>query len=331
MTISKLSVYNNITLEKSRNRPGTIVRLTPHCYVGQVTVKNGVDYLASRDNASVNYVIDKDGKIGCNIPEEYGAWTSSSKSNDEIAITFELACDTSHPYKMNDDCIKGFINLVVDICNRYNRNKVVYISDKDTALAYKPAYNEFIITFHQWFRSTACPGQWLLDNITDIVAKINKKLQGNSQTIETPSVAETKYTVQLGAYFDVNNANKHASNTPGSFIVKTGDLYKLFIGTGTKAEMTTLKNTKHKGGFVTKLLTNEPESNETFKNVSALKVGDIITLDNNATVYNSNRRFASWVYDKKLYVREIKGNRVVVSTLKEGAVTGAVDMKYIIR
>ena len=331
MTISKLSVYNNITLDKSRQRPGAIVRLTPHCYVGQVTVKNGVDYLASKANASVNYVVDKDGKVGCNIPEDNGAWTSSSKANDEIAITFELACETTHPYKMNAECIDGFIELVVDICNRYNRTKVVYIADKNTALAYKPAANEFLITFHKWFSATACPGQWFLDNVSSIVDRINKKLQGNSQTVETPSVAETKYTIQLGAYYDLNNANKHANNVPGSFVVKIGDLYKLFIGTGTKAEMTTLKSTKHKGGFVTKLPANAPTSNETFKDVAALKVGDIVTLDKNATVYNSTRRFASWVYDKKLYVRSINGNRIVVSTLKEGAVTGAVDIKYIVR
>ena len=86
MEISKLSVYNNITLDKSRKRPGAIVRLTPHCFVGQVTVQRGVDCLANKNGASVNYVVANDGKVGCNIPEDNGAWTSSSKANDEIAI-----------------------------------------------------------------------------------------------------------------------------------------------------------------------------------------------------------------------------------------------------
>jgi hypothetical protein len=35
------------------------------------------------------------------------------------------------------------------------------------------------------------------------------------------------------------------------------------------------------------------------------------------------------VYDSTLYVREIKGSRLVISTLKSGAVTGAVDKKYL--
>lgn len=331
MTISNLSVYNNITLNKSRKRPCTILRLTPHCYVGQVTVKNGVDYLASRNNASVNYVVDKDGKVGCNIPEEYGAWTSSSRANDEIAITFELACDAAAPYAMNTECINGFIELVVDICKRYNRNKVVYIADKNTALAYEPADNEFLITFHKWFSATSCPGQWFLDNVASIVDRINKKLQGNSQNGNNNIDNGTKYTVQLGAYSSVTNANNHASTVSGSIVAKVGDLYKVFVGSGTKAEMTTLKNTKYTSGFVTELPAYEPVSNEPVKVVNELKVGDVVTLSRDAVVFNSSRKFASWVYDSKLYVRQINENRIVVSTLREGAVTGAVDIKYIIR
>ena len=59
------------------------------------------------------------------------------------------------------------------------------------------------------------------------------------------------------------------------------------------------------------------------------KVGDRVTMDKAATVYGTTRKFSSWVYGAKLYVREIDGSRVVVSTLKSGAVTGAVDKKYL--
>ena len=52
-------------------------------------------------------------------------------------------------------------------------------------------------------------------------------------------------------------------------------------------------------------------------------------MDVNATVYGRTYRFASWVYNATLYVREISGNRIVVSTLRAGAVTGAVDKKYL--
>lgn len=37
----------------------------------------------------------------------------------------------------------------------------------------------------------------------------------------------------------------------------------------------------------------------------------------------------SWVMKSRLYIREINGDRVVISTLKSGAVTGAVNVKYL--
>ena len=48
-----------------------------------------------------------------------------------------------------------------------------------------------------------------------------------------------------------------------------------------------------------------------------------------ATVYGTMSKFRSWVYSATLYVRGISGERVVVSTQKTGAVTGAVDKKYL--
>lgn len=60
-----------------------------------------------------------------------------------------------------------------------------------------------------------------------------------------------------------------------------------------------------------------------------LKVGDAVKLQNGANVYGRSIKFASWVYDSTLYVREISGSRVVISTLKTGSITGAVDKKYL--
>ena len=60
-----------------------------------------------------------------------------------------------------------------------------------------------------------------------------------------------------------------------------------------------------------------------------LAVGDQVKMDKAATVYGTTGKFASWVYNSTLYVRSISGSRVVVSTQKTGAVTGAVDKKYL--
>ena len=54
------------------------------------------------------------------------------------------------------------------------------------------------------------------------------------------------------------------------------------------------------------------------------KVGDVVMLTPNATVYGKATKFSSWVYKSKLYVRDVDGSRVVVSTQKTGAITGTV-------
>lgn len=98
---------------------------------------------------------------------------------------------------------------------------------------------------------------------------------------------------------------------------------------GTKAGYNARKWTKHgKLPYVTyDGKTEKPAA--TIGGTAGLTVGDRVTMDKAATVYGTTRKFSSWVYSAKLYVREIDGNRVVVSTLKSGAVTGAADKKHL--
>lgn len=67
----------------------------------------------------------------------------------------------------------------------------------------------------------------------------------------------------------------------------------------------------------------------TTADTSELKVGDKVKMDEAATVYGKTTKFSTWVYGATLYVREIKDNRVVVSTKQSGEVTGAVHKKYL--
>lgn len=59
------------------------------------------------------------------------------------------------------------------------------------------------------------------------------------------------------------------------------------------------------------------------------KVGDKIKLTKNAVGYGKSTKFSSWVYNCTLFVREVNGSRITISTQKTGAITGAVDKKYI--
>lgn len=59
-------------------------------------------------------------------------------------------------------------------------------------------------------------------------------------------------------------------------------------------------------------------------------VGDRVKLVSGAT-YTSGKTIRSWVFNKTLYVREIRGNNAVISTLKTGDVTGVVALKDLIK
>ncbi len=62
-----------------------------------------------------------------------------------------------------------------------------------------------------------------------------------------------------------------------------------------------------------------------------IQVGDRVRLHADATVYGSSARYSDWVYRSDLYLRELSGDRAVISTQREGAVTGPVDKKYLER
>ncbi len=56
-----------------------------------------------------------------------------------------------------------------------------------------------------------------------------------------------------------------------------------------------------------------------------LSIGNKVMIKLGAFDLNTKQKFADWVYSRELYVREINGDRVVVSTQMSGAVTGAVN------
>lgn len=62
-----------------------------------------------------------------------------------------------------------------------------------------------------------------------------------------------------------------------------------------------------------------------------LNIGDVVTMMPNAPIYGKTSKFASWVYKSDLYVRSINGNRVIVSIVRTGPITGSVERKYLIK
>lgn len=177
MSNSKYVDYRRISPNQSGKRKYKITRITPHCIVGQMDVVTlGSLFANSKYQASSNYGIGKDGRVGLYVDESCRSWCSSNADNDNRAVTIECASDAKHPYKFNDTVYKKLVNLCADICKRNGKSKLVWISDRKKALAYKPKDNEMLLTVHRWFAAKACPGDWMMGHMDDLVKKVNKKL-----------------------------------------------------------------------------------------------------------------------------------------------------------
>jgi hypothetical protein len=242
MSNSPLVSYTKISPNKNSPRNKAVDRITPHCVVGQCTVERiGEIFASSTRQASSNYGIGLDGKIGMYCDERDRSWCSSSGANDNRAITIECASDTKAPYAMNTKVYSALIDLCVDICQRYGKTKLLWLVDKDKTLSYTPKKDEMILTVHRWFANKSCPGDWLYSRLGDLAAEVTKRLSGGSVAQEgsntTPSTkptTEALYRVQVGAYKQKSNADAMLAKLKAAgfdgFTTKVGDLYKVQVG-----------------------------------------------------------------------------------------------------
>lgn len=235
-TNSSMVVYTKMSPNHSGQRTHSIDRITPHCVVGQCSVETlGSIFEPTSRQASSNYGIGADGRVGMYVEEKNRSWCSSSNANDQRAVTIECASDTTEPYAFRDVVYQTLIKLCVDICKRNGKKKLLWLGDKDTTLTYTPKADEMVLTVHRWFANKSCPGDWLYSRLGDLASKVTATLGGTSTTTTPSTGTETKvlYRVrktwadaksQKGAYKILANAQKCADANPG---------YSVFDSNGT--------------------------------------------------------------------------------------------------
>lgn len=333
-TNSPLVSYTKLSPNHSGQRTHAIDRITPHCVVGQRSVETlGNIFAPAERQASCNYGIGADGRVGMYCEEKNRSWCSSSSANDQRAITIECASDTSAPYAFKDVVYNKLIELCVDICKRNGKKKLLWLGDKTKTLNYEPKSDEMVLTVHRWFANKSCPGDWMYQRMGDLAAKVTAKLGGAVTEPEKPAASGTLYRVQVGAYSKKENADNQlkAVKAKGfdAFITQVDGLYKVQVGAYSVKANAEAQLTKVKAAGFDAFITTKAGTAASTPVVESLKVGDKVRLQKGAPCYGKSTGFSSWVYDSTLYVREINGSRVVISTLKSGAVTGAVDKKYL--
>lgn len=192
--MSNSSLVNCVV--KSPNHSGArthkIDRISPHCVVGQLSAEAiGGCFTSSSRQASCNYGIGKDGRVVLVVDEANRSWCTSSNANDQRAVTIECASDATEPYAFNNAVYSKLIDLCVDICRRNGKKKLLWFSDKNTALNYNPKSDEMVLTVHRWFANKSCPGNWMYARMQDLANQVNAKLGSGTVVTPTPAAPTT--------------------------------------------------------------------------------------------------------------------------------------------
>ena len=193
MSDSPLVSYTKLSPNNSGTRTHTIDRITPHCIVGQLSVESAGEWFSHESTlASCNYVIGADARVGLIVPESQRSWCSSSRENDQRAVTIECASNKADPYAFKDVVFEKLIELCVDICRRNSKTKLLWLGDKQTTLNYTPAADEMVLTVHRWFANKACPGAWLMARMGYLATRVTAALGETQENIEKPKTTSTQ-------------------------------------------------------------------------------------------------------------------------------------------
>ena len=163
LTDEYLPVYG-----KSNPRIYNVEKVTVHHMAGDLTIEGcqSVFNVPSRE-ASSNYGIGSDGRIGCYVPEEERAWTSNSWWNDQLAITIEVADYDTDEWSPSEEAYESTVRLCADICNRYGITPS-YTGDTDGTF-----------TEHMMFAQTGCPGPWWHERMPQFVEDVKAAMEGD--------------------------------------------------------------------------------------------------------------------------------------------------------
>lgn len=205
-TMSNSSLVNYTKISPHRNSPrnSPIRKITIHHMAGNLTVETCGEVFQGSREASSNYGIGTDGRVGMYVEEKDRSWCSSSGDNDHQAVTIEVANDGGDPdWHVSDTALAKLIDLCVDICRRNGIENLNFTGDKSGNL-----------TMHKWFAATACPGPYLESKFPYIAEQVNARLGATvSPTVPIVVGAIVDYTGTK--HYTSANATTPKSCKPG--------------------------------------------------------------------------------------------------------------------
>ena len=312
MSNSSLVSYTRISPNKTSPRKNKIDTITIHCVVGQLSVETiGNIFASTSRQASSNYGIGPDGRVGMYVEEKDRSWCSSNAANDHRAITIEVASDTTHPYKVTAAAYEALIKLCADICKRNDIKELKWKGDK-SLIGQVDKQN---MTVHRWFANKSCPGDYLYNLHGDIANRVNKLL---NPTPEKPSTEKALYRVQAGAFSNKAYADALEAKLKkagfDTYMVKVGNLYKVQVGAfGVKANADTMAKKLKAAGFDTYITTESGTPVQSNIKAPTLKVGSKVKVT--GTNYATGQSIPSFVRNNTYTIQQISGDKVLLKEI----------------
>lgn len=172
MSNSPMVSHTHISPNRNHPRNHRIDKITVHhmAIVGGTVEQCGNVFAPSSRQASSNYGIGVDGRVGLYVDEGDRSWASSNAQNDHRAVTIEVANDGGAPdWHVSDASWDALVELCADICRRNGIDRLVWTGDANGNL-----------TCHYMFAATACPGPYLKGRMAELATAVNAKLGGSA-------------------------------------------------------------------------------------------------------------------------------------------------------
>lgn len=191
MSNSPLATVTIYSPNCNKPRNHAIDTITIHHMACIMTVEAcGNGFAKPSRQASSNYGIGSDGRIGLYVDEANRSWCSSSAENDNRAITIEVSNNVEGEeaiaagWTVSDKALASLINLCVDICKRNGKKKMIWCGTKALTDTRTFAADEMRMTLHKWFVATGCPGAYLESKMSYIANEVTKRLSTPSNRVQ---------------------------------------------------------------------------------------------------------------------------------------------------
>ena len=143
------------------------------------------------------------------VEEKNRSWCTSSRENDQRAITIECASDKTHPYAFKNVVYNRLVELCIDICKRNGKKMLLWLGDKEKTLNYIPKSDEMVLTVHRWYANKSCPGDWMYARMGDLASKVTAALNADTKPTDTTPIETENNTPAV----DVADPEKTIWNT----------------------------------------------------------------------------------------------------------------------